>query len=96
MHYRITKVFHKAGKRTEITDHLQNMDDRIKAINGLQSVHLVAVSETESIGISVYENEQQIIEAEQQFKEIMAGMMPLMTAAPEITTAAVFWKYPKD
>ena len=32
------------------------------------------------MGISLYENEQQIINAEEQFKEIMGGMMSFMTA----------------
>ena len=91
MYYRITKVFHQAGKRQEMVDYLNSVDDKIKTIQGLQSLRLLEISETESYGISVYENEQQIKDAEEQVKEIMSGMMPFMTGAPEIVSGGVFW-----
>ena len=91
MHFRITKVFHQAGKRQEIVDYLNRMENEIKSIQGLQSLRLLEISETESYGISVYENEQQIKDAEEQVKEIMSGMMPFMTSAPEIVSGGVFW-----
>jgi heme-degrading monooxygenase HmoA len=95
MHYRITKVHHQAGKQEAMSNHIATMQDKIDEIDGLISVHLIATSDTESYGISVYENEQQIIDAEAQFKEIMAGMMPFMTAPPEISTGGVLWHYTK-
>ena len=37
------------------------------------------MTDTSSMGISSYENAQQVIDAEEKFKELMGGMMPLMT-----------------
>ncbi|MCH2021675.1 MAG: hypothetical protein MK207_04270 [Saprospiraceae bacterium] len=91
MHYRITKVLHQAGKRQSIVDHLNTMEDKIKSIQGLQSLRLLEISETESYGISVYENEQQIKDAEEQVREIMSGMMSFMTGPPEKVSGGVFW-----
>ena len=65
----------------------------IKDIIGLQSVTLIKIDETSSMGISIYENEQQVINAEDQFKEIMGGMMSFMTAPPEIKNGNQFWKF---
>ena len=93
MYYRITKVTHKPGVQDQIRDYLKSKEDLMKAIVGLQSVTLIDIDETTSMGISLYENEQQIINAEEQFKEIMGGMMSFMTAPPEILNGNQFWKF---
>ena len=95
MHYRITKVHHQSGKQKDMVSHISSMQDKVDEIDGLISVHLISISDTESYGISVYENEQKIIDAEAQFKEIMAGMIPFMTAPPEICTGGVLWHHTK-
>ena len=79
MHYRITKVQHEQGKRDDIVAYLKTKDEDVMSIEGLQSVRMIALSETESIAISKYENEQQLKMTEEKFKEIMGGMMPFMT-----------------
>ena len=93
MYYRITKVTHKPGVQDQIRDYLKSKEDMIKDIIGLQSVTLIKIDATSSMGISIYENEQQVINAEDQFKEIMGGMMSFMTAPPEIKNGNQFWKY---
>ena len=93
MYYRITKVTHKPGFQDKIRDYIKSKEDLMKAIIGLQSVTLIEIDETSSMGISLYENEQQVIDAEEQFKEIMGGMMSFMTAPPEILSGSQFWKY---
>ena len=60
MHYRITKVQHGPDKRDDIIAYLKTKDEDVISIEGLQSVRMIALSETESIAISKYENEQQI------------------------------------
>ena len=70
-----------------------NLDDM--SIEGLQSVRMIALSETESIAISKYENEQQLKMAEEKFKEIMGGMMPFMTAPPEVNNGDECWSVKK-
>ena len=51
----------------------------MESIVGLKSVRLIEITDTSSMGISLYENAQQVIDAEEKFKELMGGMMPLMT-----------------
>ena len=55
----------------------------------------IIFNETESIAISKYENEQQLKMAEEKFKEIMGGMMPFMTAPPEVNNGDVCWSVQK-
>ena len=95
MHYRITKVNHELGNRDNIIAYLKTKNEEIKSIEGLQSVRMIEISETESIAISKYENEQQLTMAEEKFKEIMGGMMPFMTAPPEVNNGDVCWSVQK-
>jgi hypothetical protein len=95
MHYRISKVKHAAGARESMISHLESMSDKIHAIAGLYSVKLVEISETESIAFSKYDNAQQVIDAEDQFREIMGGMMQFMTGPPEIMNGDVIWQVSK-
>jgi hypothetical protein len=68
------------------------MEDKIHAIEGLHSVKLIEISSTESIALSEYDNAEQVAAAENQFKEVMGGMMQYMTAPPEIKNGDVFWQ----
>ena len=95
MHYRITKVQHEPGKRDDIVAYLKTKDEDVRSIDGLQSVRMIEISETESIAISKYENEQQLTMAEEKFKEIMGGMMPFMTAPPEVNNGDECWSVKK-
>ena len=95
MHYRITKVQHEPGKRDDIVAYLKTKDEDVRSFEGSQSVRMIEISETESIAISKYENEQQLTMAEEKFKEIMGGMMPFMTAPPEVNNGAVCWSVQK-
>ncbi len=95
MHYRITKVHHEPGERDDIIEYLKTKDEDIRSIEGLQSVRMIAISENESIAISKYENEQQLTMAEKKFKEIMGGMMPFMTAPPEVNNGDECWSMKK-
>ena len=95
MHYRITKVQHQPGRRDDIVEYLKTKDEDVRSIEGLQSVRMIEISETESIAISKYENEQQLTMAEEKFKEIMGGMMPFMTAPPEMNNGDECWSMKK-
>ena len=90
MHYRITKVHHAAGKRDDIVKCIKSKDEEIMSIGRLQSVRMIDISDTESVAISKYENAEQLKLAEEKFKEIMSGMMPFMTAPPEIINGDEF------
>ena len=71
---------------------LESKKDLMESIVGFKSVRLIEITDTSSMGISLYENAQQVIDAEENFKELMGGMMPLMTGPPEILNGAEFWE----
>ena len=71
---------------------LESKKDLMESIVGFKSVRLIEITDTSSMGISLYENAQQVIDAEEKFKELMGGMMPLMTGLPEILNGVEFWK----
>ena len=56
---------------------------------------MIAISDIESIALSKYENEEQLTMAEKKFKEIMSGMMPFMTAPPELHNGDECWSLKK-
>ena len=95
MHYRITKVQHEPGKREDIIAYLKTKNENIKSIEGLQSVRIIAISKTESIALSKYENEQQLTMADEKFKEIMGGLLPFMTGPPEVSNGDECWSMKK-
>ena len=95
MHYRITKVNHEQGKRDDIIAYLKTKHEDIYSIEGLQSVRMISISETESIALSKYENEQQLTMADEKFKEIMGGMIPFMTGPPEVSNGDECWSMKK-
>ena len=71
---------------------LESKKDLMESIVGFKSVRLIEITDTSSMGISLYENAQQVIDAEEKFKELMGGMMPLMTGPAEILNGAEFWE----
>ena len=80
-----------SSDKDKMTQYLDSKKDLIKTINGLHSVRLVAVSETQTIAISHYDNAQQVADAEETFKQIMIGMKVFFTAPPEIMHGDIFW-----
>ena len=73
--------------------HLESMNHLIDSIEGLNQVQLISVSPTEVIGISEYDNAEQVEKAQEKFKQIMAGMMPYFTSPPEVYHGDVFWGF---
>ena len=79
MHYRITKVYHEAGKRGELSELLNEKKGMLKDFEGLKSVRMVGVSETATIAVSEYDTEDQLKAVEPKFQEVMVDLMSLMT-----------------
>ena len=67
MYYRITKVYHEAGKREALSELLNEKKGMLKDFEGLKSVRMVGVSETATIAVSEYETEDQLKAVEPKF-----------------------------
>jgi hypothetical protein len=96
MYYRLTKVTHHEGDQKKMIAHLDSMKHLIGAIDGLHHVRLVAISPTEMMAISKYDNAEQVAKAQEQFTEIMIGMKPFFAAPPEVMHGDVFWDFSQE
>ena len=93
MYYRITKISHKEGDKDKMVAHLESMNHLIDTIEGLNKVQLISVSPTEVIGISEYDNADQVEKAQEKFNQIMGGMKSYFTGPPEVYHGDVFWGF---
>ena len=60
MHCRITKINHKPDSLDDLLGYLKSVESDVNSIDGLHSVTMVNIGETESIAFSEYENEEQM------------------------------------
>ena len=58
MMIQLTKINHKLDSLDDLLDYLKSVESDVNSIDGLHSVTMVNVSETESIAFSEYENEE--------------------------------------
>ena len=93
MHYRITKIKHSSESLDDLINYLGTVESEVQSIDGLQSVTVVNISDTESIAFSAYENEDQMNNAGEKYKEIMGGMAQHITAPPEMNNGDSIWTW---
>jgi hypothetical protein len=56
---------------------------------------MVNISETESIAFSEYENEEQMNNAGEKYREIMGGMAQYFSGPPEVSNGDAVWSLSK-
>ena len=93
MHYRITTIKHNSESLDDIISYLETVESDVQSIDGLQSVTVVNISDTESIAFSAYENEDQMNNAAEKYREIMGGMAQHITAPPEMSNGDSIWTW---
>ena len=91
MHCRITKINHKPDSLNNLLGYLKSVESDVNSIDGLHSVTMVNISETESIAFSEYENEEQMNNAGEKYKEIMGGMAQYFSGTPEVSNGDAVW-----
>ena len=95
MHCRITKINHKPDSIDDLLEYLKSVESDVNSIEGLHSVTMVNISETESIAFSEYENEEQMNNAGEKYKEIMGGMAQYFSIPPEVSNGDAVWSLSK-
>ena len=73
--------------------YLESVTDEIVSIDGLLSITLISVSEIENIGLSQYESEEKMINANPVQQKVLAGAVKLLSGAPEIENGDVLWEW---
>ena len=73
--------------------YLESVTDEIVSIDGLLSITLISVSEIENIGLSQYESEEKMINANPVQQKVLAGAVELLAGEPEIENGDVLWEW---
>ena len=73
--------------------YLESVTDEIVSIDGLLSITLISVSKTETLGLSQYESEEKMINANPVQQKVLAGAVKLLSGAPEIENGDVLWEW---
>ena len=91
MSYRITGISFDPIKKDELFDQVDSQRDQIKAVNGLQLVHVIDIDEGQSVIIARYDSEESAVAATETVQGILAGMGQFMTAPPNRRCGPITW-----
>ena len=92
MSYRITEISYDPSKKDELFSYVDTQRDQIKAVNGLQLVHVIDIDEGKSVIIARYESEVSAVAATETVQGILAGMGKFMTAPPNRRGGPITWE----
>ena len=92
MSYRITEINFDPIKKDELFAYVDSQRDKIKAVNGLQLVHVIDIDEGQSVIIARYDSEESAVAATETVQEILAGMGQFMTAPPNRRGGPITWE----
>ena len=93
MHYRITRLKHSEENQPKVIAYLESVTEEIESIEGLLSITLISVSKTETLGLSHYESEEKMMNANPVQKKVLAGAAELLSGAPEVENGDVLWEW---
>ena len=93
MHYRLTRIQHSPESLPKIKSYLDSVSEEIASIDGLHSVTLISVSDTETVGFSLYETEEKMIDAAEKQQKVLGGMAEYFSSTPNFENGDVIWKW---
>tara|TARA_S200000501_G_scaffold359485_1_gene385423 strand:+ start:101 stop:388 length:288 start_codon:yes stop_codon:yes gene_type:complete len=93
MHYRITRLKHSEENQSKVIAYLESVTEQIESIEGLLSITLVSVSNTETLGLSKYESEEKMVNANPIQQKILSGAVEFFSGVPEVENGDVLWKW---
>tara|TARA_Y100001970_G_C13781794_1_gene625749 strand:+ start:108 stop:410 length:303 start_codon:yes stop_codon:yes gene_type:complete len=93
MFYRVTKINVNEGHMEDVVNYLNSVSNRMEEIEGLQTINIIKINETEAYGFSCYKTEDQAINAAVIQKEILGGMAKFFSAPPELMTGPQMWHW---
>ena len=93
MHYRITRLKHSEENQSKVIAYLESVTEEIEWIEGLLSITLISVSNTETLGLSQYESEEKMVNANPVQQKVLSGAAELLSGLPEVENGDVLWKW---
>ena len=92
MCYRITEINFDPIKKDELFAYVDSQREQIKAVNGLQLVHVIDIDEGQSVIIARYDSEESAVAATETVQGILEGMGQFMTAPPNRRGGPITWE----
>ena len=92
MSFRITIMNFDADRRDELLAYSDSQRENIRAIKGIQSVHVIEVGAGQSIVISRYDTEESAEASTEAVQKIFGGMAEFFTAPPERKGGPIMWE----
>ena len=92
MSFRVTDFNFDASRRADFLGFADSQREKIQAISGIVSVHLIEVGEGQSVIVARYDSEQSAIAATETVQEILGGMDEFMTAPSNRKCGPVMWE----
>ena len=92
MSYRITEISYDPSKKDELFAYVDTQRDQIKAVNGLQLVHVIDIDEGQSVIIARYDSEESAVAETETVQGIFAGMAQFMTSPPNLRDGPITWE----
>ena len=92
MSYRITEISFDPSKKDDLFAYVDSQRDQIKAVNGLQLVHVIDIDEGQSKIIARYDSEESAVAATETVQGILEGMGQFMTAPPNRRGGPITWE----
>ncbi|MBS1256442.1 MAG: hypothetical protein MAG581_02265 [Deltaproteobacteria bacterium] len=93
MSYRVTDVNFDPEREDEFYAYADGLRDQLKAVDGLQLVHVIDVDKGQSVFIARYDNEESAVAANETIQGILAGMGEFMTAPPNRRGGPISWEW---
>ena len=95
MYCRVGNIKHN-GNTEEIIERLRSQKTKYDAMDGLQTVIYVKISDSEFLGIPVWESKEAFQNAESQVQELMSMFKDDIAAPPEFKEGEIVWQYLKE
>ena len=92
MSYRITEISYDPSKKDELFAYVDTQRYKIKAVNGLQLVHVIDIDEGQSVIIARYDSEESAVAATETVQGILGGMGQFMTGPPNRRGGPITWE----
>ena len=92
MYFRITTFSYNPDREDEFIAIADAARDEMKAIEGLQTIRGIRVSDGKLVIGAAYDTEESASAAMPKIQAIMGKLAPVMTAPPEVQEGPVIWE----
>ena len=91
MSFRVTEINFDPSRREELLGYCDGQREKIRAVNGIETVDVIEVGEGQSVIIACYDSEESAVAATETVQGILGGMAEFMTAPPNRKGGPITW-----